>query len=91
MKVINKAVIMKWFTTIFIAISVLLLSSAQTQAQQDGRYSYKYPGDFFSPGGSVVEFDAAAYNKIGVLVTNHTARSLSEITRMIFSASPFDR
>lgn len=60
-------------------------------ARHNGRYAFNYPRDFFSSGGKEVEFDASAYNKIGVLVTNRTTRTLSEITRMIFSAPPFDR
>ncbi len=81
----------KRLKNLFIAMFLITLPFEQVLAQNDGRYSFKYPGDFFSSGGAVVEFDASAHNKIGVLVTNRTTRSLSEITRMIFNTSPFDR
>jgi len=81
----------KRFKNLFIAMLLITLPLEQALAQNDGRYSFKYLGDFFSPGGAAVEFEASAHNKIGVLVTNRTTRSLSEITRMIFNASPFDR
>jgi hypothetical protein len=70
---------------------LITLPFEQALAQNDGRYSFKYPGDFFSPGVAEVEFEASAHDKIGVLVTNRTTRLLSEITRMIFNTSPFDR
>lgn len=89
MKAIDMAAKMKWFTTI--AISVLLLSSEQIQAQQDGRYSFKYTEDFFNPGGSEIEFNTSIHNKIGILFQNYTGISLSEIADMIFNTSPFDR
>jgi hypothetical protein len=75
----------------FIAMSLLLLPIGQALGQQDGRYFFKYPGVFFNDGGEEIEFDATADRKIGVLVSNRTTRPLSEITRMIFNASPFDR
>lgn len=81
----------KRLKNLFIVMFLITLPFGQALAQNDGRYSFKYPGDFFSTGGAEVEFDASAHDKIGVLVTNRTARSLSEITRMIFNASPFDR
>ena len=81
----------KRFKSLFIAMFLITMPFEQALAQNDGRYSFKYPGDFFSPGRAVVEFDASVHDKIGVLVTNRTARSLSEITRMIFNTSPFDR
>ena len=75
----------------FIAMFLLLLPIGQVLGQQDDRYSFKYPGDFFNDGGEEVELNASVHRKIGVLVSNRTARPLSEITRMIFNASPFDR
>ncbi|MFQ5685251.1 MAG: hypothetical protein ACE5GV_01190 [Candidatus Scalindua sp.] len=81
----------KRLKNLFITVLLLSLPFEPALVQNDGRYSFKYPGDFFSPGGAVVEFDAASYDKIGVLVTNRTTRPLAEITRMIFSTSPFDR
>ncbi len=81
----------KRFKNLFIAMFLITLPFEQVLAQNDGRYSFKYPGDFFSSAGAEVEFDASAHNKIGVLVTNRTTRPLSEITRMIFNTSPFDR
>ena len=75
----------------FIAMLLLLLPIGQALGQQDGRYFFKYPGGFFNDGGEQVEFKASAHRKIGVLVSNRTTRPLSEITRMIFSSSPFDR
>ena len=82
---------MKRLKSIFITMLLLSMPFEQVLAQNGGRYSFKYPGDFFGQGGAVVEFDASVHDKIGVLVTNRTTRSLSEITRMIFNASPFDR
>ena len=81
----------KRLKNLFIAMALITLPFEQALAQNDGRYSFKYPGDFFSPGGAEVEFDAPVHDKIGVLVTNRTTRSLSEITSMIFNTSPFDR
>ena len=81
----------KRLKNLFIATFLITLPFGQALAQNDGRYSFKYPDDFFSPGGAVVEFDASVHDKIGVLVTNRTTRSLSEITSMIFNTSPFDR
>lgn len=81
----------KMFKKLFIAMFLIILTLEQVLAQDDERYSFKYHGDFFSPGGAVVEFDASAHDKIGILVANRTTRSLSEITRMIFNTSPFDR
>ncbi len=75
----------------FIAMLLFLLPIGQVLGQQDGRYSFKYPGGFFNDGGEEIEFNASAHRKIGVLVSNRTSRPLSEITRMIFNASPFDR
>ena len=60
-------------------------------AQNDRRYSFKYPGDFFISSGKEVEFDTSVHRKIGVLVSNRTTLSLPEITGMIFNTSPFDR
>ncbi|MBS1259663.1 MAG: hypothetical protein MAG551_02738 [Candidatus Scalindua arabica] len=81
----------KRFKNLFIAMFLIILPFEQVLAQNDGRYSFKYPGNFFSQDGAVVEFDTSVHDKIGVLVTNRTTRSLSEITRMIFNTSPFDR
>ena len=77
--------------SILIMALVLLLPIGQVFGQHDGRYSFKYPGDFFNYGGEEVEFNASMHRKIGVLVSNRTTRPLSEITHMIFNASPFDR
>ncbi len=76
---------------VFIMILLLLLPIGQVLAQHDGRYSFEYPGNFFNYGGEEVEFNASVHRKIGVLVSNRTTRPLSEITRMIFNTSPFDR
>jgi len=76
---------------IIIMMLLLLLPIGQVLAQHDGRYVFKYPGGFFTDGGKEVEFNASAHRKIGVLVSNRTTRPLSEITRMIFNSSPFDR
>lgn len=81
----------KRFKSLFIAMFLITIPFEQALAQNDGRYSFKYPGDFFSSAGAEVEFDASVHDKIGVLVTNRTTRPLSEITRMIFNTSPFDR
>ncbi|MEK6765696.1 MAG: hypothetical protein AABY49_05645 [Planctomycetota bacterium] len=81
----------KKFKNLFIAMILLSLPLEQALAQHDGRYAFNYPRDFFSSGGKEVEFNTSVRNKIGVLVTNRTTRMLSEITRMIFSAPPFDR
>jgi len=83
--------ITKIFKNLVVIAFFIFLASRPLMAQNDGRYSFKYPRGFFSPRGETVEFDASLHNRIGVLVTNRTTRSLSEITRMIFSASPFDR
>ncbi len=74
-----------------ITMLLLLLPIGQVLGQQDDRYSFNYPGSFFREGGREVEFNASAHRKIGVLASNRTIRSLSEITRMIFKSSPFDR
>ena len=76
---------------ILIMMLLLLLPIGQALAQHDERYSSKYPGDFFNDGNEEVEFNASVHRRIGVLVSNRTTRPLSEITRMIFNASPFDR
>jgi hypothetical protein len=76
---------------VFIMILLLLLPIGQVLAQHDGRYSFEYPGNFFNYGGEEVEFNASVHRKIGVLVSNRTTRPLSEVTRMIFNTSPFDR
>ncbi len=72
----------KRFKNLFIAMFLIILPLGQVLAQNDGRYSFKYPGDFFSSAGAEVEFDASVHDKIGVLVTNRTTRPLSEITRI---------
>lgn len=76
---------------ILIVIFLLSLPSLQTSAQQDGRYTFRYPKEFFNNGGVKVDFDLSKHNKIGILMMNHTNLSLPEITGMIFNASPFDR
>ncbi|MCP5003773.1 MAG: hypothetical protein GY941_07440 [Planctomycetes bacterium] len=55
------------------------------------KIGYKYPIDYFGSSGKEVEFDASVHKKIGVLVSNRTTRSLTEITGMIFNTPPFDR
>ena len=77
--------------SVFIMMSLLLLPIGQVLAQHDGRYSFEYPGNFFNTGGTEVGYDPLVHRKIGVLVSNRTTRPLSEITRIIFHASPFDR
>ena len=74
----------------FVMMLLLFLPIGQVLAQQDGRYFFRYSGGFFDRGGEEVEFNASV-RKIGVLVSNRTTRPLSEITRMIFNSSPFDR
>ena len=81
----------KRFSGLLIIMLLLALSSGRVLAQQDERYSFEYPGDFFNYGGEEVEFNASVHRKIGVLVSNRTTLPLSEITRMIFNTSPFDR
>lgn len=83
--------IIKRVKNLFITMLLLSLPLEQVLAQNNGRYSFNYPRDFFSSGGKEVEFNTSVHNKIGVLVTNRTTRTLSEITSMIFNASPFDR
>ncbi len=77
--------------SILIMAILLLLPIGQVFGQHDGRYSFKYPGDFFNYGGEEVGFNASMHRIIGVLVSNRTTRPLSEITHMIFNTSPFDR
>ncbi|MFQ5962743.1 MAG: hypothetical protein ACE5KZ_00485 [Candidatus Scalinduaceae bacterium] len=72
-------------------ILLLFLPSGQLLAQHDGRYSFKYPRNFFNPGGAEEVFNPSTHNKIGILIQNRTNRPLQEITTMIFNTSPFDR
>jgi hypothetical protein len=51
---------------------LLTIASGQVQAQQDGRYTYKYLGDFFNTCGTEIDFDASTHRKICILVTNLT-------------------
>lgn len=78
---------------LFLSIAVLLLSLPLKPilAQHDGRYSFKYPGDFFSPGGQETGFTPGAHRKIGILIQNRTALPLSKIASLIFHTPPFDR
>lgn len=76
----------------YIIITILILfPSGLVIAQNNGKYSFQYPGDFFKDGGKEIEFNVSVHRKIGVLVSNRTALPLPEITRMIFNTSPFDR
>ena len=77
---------------LFITALLLFQTLESVPAQNDGRYSFKYPGELFSfLVVKKVEFDTSVHKKIGVLFSNRTTRSLPEITDMVFSTSPFDR
>ncbi|MHC4267250.1 MAG: M64 family metallopeptidase [Planctomycetota bacterium] len=76
---------------LFITVLLLFLTLESVLAQNDGRYSFQYPGAFFLSDGKEVEFDISVHKKIGVLFSNRTTRSLPEITDMIFNTPPFDR
>ncbi len=76
---------------LFITILLLWCTLGTVSAQNDKRYSFKYPVDFFISSGKEVKFDTSVHRKVGVLVSNRTTRSLPEITDIIFNTSPFDR
>lgn len=76
---------------LLIAAAIFFLAPFTVNAQNDGRYAFKYNKKFYDNGGEEVDFDQSRYGKIGILIQNYTDRSLSDITNMIFNASPFDR
>jgi hypothetical protein len=73
----------------FVVVAVAL-SPGQLLGQHDGRYAFKYPGDFFSDGGRVLAFNPSMHRRIGILVQNRTGIPLQEIAGMVFKSSPFD-
>ncbi|MCR4291189.1 MAG: hypothetical protein NUV86_13120 [Candidatus Scalindua sp.] len=50
---------MKIRKSIAISMFLLLLPIGLAMAQQDGRYTFKYPGDFFNDGSEKVEFNGS--------------------------------
>lgn len=47
----------KRLKNLFIAMFLILLPFEHALAQNEERYSFKYPGDFFSQGGAMVDFE----------------------------------
>ena len=56
-----------------------------------GDTSLTIPLVFLVTEAKRLSFNASVHRKIGVLVSNRTTLPLSEITRIIFNTSPFDR
>ena len=48
---------------LFITALLLFQTLESVPAQNDGRYSFKYPGEFFISGGKKVEFDTSVHKK----------------------------
>ncbi len=56
---------MEMFTKILIAFLLAFLILRQAVAQQDDRYLFQYPQDFFDTGAEEIEFNPTNHNKIG--------------------------